>query len=285
MKVAVICRMNQVRSTFSEILLTSQFPEIDFCSAGVSSVAGNLPITRVTSVATEWGLNALKLMPKGILDIRDFIESCDLLLLAEDSFAQCFLDWQITGRIKSFDQITLDENFIPKDPVNFGENDFKVELAKIGYVAIRAIELENMQPSSFPIKIVIPLNASDAELAFTYARFASSNEKGILIDVDFRSPNAREFATEEECMYFDPDTLNASDYQKTLHSLKILSPNREFRTPERILISRDFRTKIREFANIAPVTLISAPRCIQGVPIPDSYLAAISATVITTIGC
>lgn len=285
MKVAVICRMNQVRSTFSEILLRSQFPEIDFCSAGVSSDAGSLPITRVTSVASEWGLNTLKLMPKGILEIRDFIESCDLLLLAEDSFSQYFLEWKLLGKIKSFDQLTLDENFIPQDPINVGENEFKVELAKIGYVAVRAIELENLKPSSFPIKIVIPLNASDAELAFTYARFASRNEHGILIDVDFRSPNAREFATEEECIFFDPVTLSVSDYLKTIDVHKILSPNREFRTPERILISKDFRTKIREFANIAPVTLISAPRSIQGVPIPDSYLAAISATVITTIGC
>lgn len=285
MKVAIVCRMNQVRSTFSEFLLSSQYPEIELHSAGVGAVSNKLPIARVATIATEWGLNTFSLAPRHITEIREFIESCDLLLLAESSFSSFFSAWNLRATTKSFDQLTLDENFVPKDPVDIGESEFRVELSKIGYVAIRAIESEIITSPKFPIKIVIPLNASDAELAFTFAKFESNQDKGFLIDVDFRSPNTREFASPEECTFFDPTTLNVLCNPATLDSGRILTPSREYRVPEEILISKEFRTNIREFANIAPVTLISAPRCVQGLPIPDSYLAAISATSIVTVGC
>lgn len=277
--------MNQVRSTFSEILISSQYPEIEICSAGVSTVLEKSPLDRVYSVASEWGLNKLNLKPKEILEIRSFIESCDFLLLAERSYMRYFADWNITAKVKSFDDLTLDEHFVPKDPIDLRESEFRVELAKIGYVAIRAVELESIDPPRFPIKIFIPLNTSDAELAFMHARFERKYNNGFLIDIDFRSPNSQEFATQKECNYYEPETLNVDKYLTTEERSQILTPNREFRFPEKILISKDFRDRIREFATIAPVTLISAPRCIQGVPIPDSYLAAISATVITTVGC
>ena len=286
MKMAVVCRMNQVRSTFSEILISSQYPEIEICSAGVSLVSEKLPVERVYSIASDWGLNPLNLKPREIFEIKNFVESCDFLLLAESSFARYFDKWDITAKVKSFDELTLDENFMPKDPIDLREMEFRVELAKIGYVATRAVELETMDPPRFPIKIVIPLNASDAELAFTHARFERNYDNGFLIDIDFRSPNSQEFATqEEEYNYYQPGTFNVDQYLSSQGRGLILTPNREYRFPEKILIARDFHNRIRDFANVAPVTLISAPRCIQGVTIPDSFLAAISATTITTVGC
>jgi protein-tyrosine-phosphatase len=285
MRVTVVCRMNQVRSVFSEILLRSQYPDIEVSSAGIESVAGKLPITSVALISAEWGLNSFNLKPKEILEVREFIESSDLLLLAENSFSKYFSDWNLKAKVRSFDEFTSDQNFVPKDPVDLSDGELKVELAKIGYVAIRAIELERMTPSVFPIKVIIPLNASDAELAFTHARFESKLENGFLIDIDFRSPNAREFATQEECVYFDPENFNAENYQTNESRRMVFTPDREYRVPEKILISREFRNTIREFARVAPVILISAPRQIQGVPIPDSYLAAISANCITTVGC
>jgi hypothetical protein len=196
-----------------------------------------------------------------------------------------FADWNITAEVKSFDDLTLDEDFVPKDPIDLRDSEFRVELAKIGYVAIRAVELESIDPPRFPIKIFIPLNTSDAALAFMHARFERNYNNGFLIDIDFRSPNSQEFATQEECNFYEPETLNVDKYLISQERSQILTPNREFRFPEKILISKEFRDRIRQFATIAPVTLISAPRCIQGVPIPDSYLAAISATTITTVGC
>ena len=284
MQVTVICRKNQARSIFAEYVISSQFPEIEVKSAGTHVELVDLPALQVSIIASEWGVNCEVTTPRSISDMREYIESSDLVILAEQNLVSELTKFKVTGKVRSLEEYSLDTSFSPKDPAGFSNQKLREELGKMTSVALRAIESELHISSTFGIKVVVPTNPSDCELAFTHAQFERQQNNGFLVDIDFRSPYSIEFAGLAEFEFYDPLETDLTKESNIFRS-KILSPIREVKNPESVLISREFRIKIRKLADIAPVTLVTAPRNILGQGIPDSYLAAVLGNQISTINC
>jgi len=284
MRISIICRLNQARSVFAHCLVANQFPELEVESAGIDTELGLEPLPLIMEIAQEWGLSAFIHTPKHIDQLKSFIEASDLILISEPYMAKSLLDYNFVGKLAALEDFVLDSNFLPKDPIGLREEKMKIELAKIFYATTRAIECELGFTSKFEVKSVIPLSHSDNELAFTFARFERQQTQGFLIDCDLRSPYSNDFASEDDFHYYDPGNFGPEENLLKFKS-KIWTPYREFRNPEALLISRSWREQIVKISQIAPVTLLTAPRNVNGHELPDSFLASSVCTNITTISC
>ena len=284
MHVTFICRKNEVRSTFAQLLVHNQFPEIGTDSAGIEVNSHSAPVSSVFEIAVEWGLQKINLVPTSILEKRLLIESSQLVIIADESLRSSLSDLKISGNLRSFGDYIFDESFIPQDPLGFAADKLRVELAKVAYSTIRAIESELNISSTYGVKVIIPNNSTDCDLAFAHAQFERQQNDGFLIDCDLRSPYATDHGTTGNYLFYNPLETNISK-DALLNKSKIWASVKEFSRPESILISRDWRSQIRELADIAPVTLITAPRYIEGKRVVDSYLASAVGNEISIISC
>jgi protein-tyrosine-phosphatase len=284
MHITFICRKNQVRSTFAQLLVHNQFPEIETDSAGTEINSNPAPLPSVFEIAADWGLQKINLVPTSILEKSSFIESCELVIIADESLRSSLSALKIKGNVRSFADYTFDESFIPQDPLGFTADKLRVEVAKVAYSTIRAIESELNISSTYGVKVVIPNNSTDCDLAFAHAQFERQQNDGFLIDCDLRSPYATDHGNSENYLFYNPLEINISK-NALLNKSKIWASYKEFSRPESILISRDWRSQIRELADIAPVTLITAPRYIEGKRVVDSYLASAVGNEISIISC
>jgi len=284
MQLSFICRKNQVRSTFAQLLVQKQFPEIVSESAGIEVNSNSAPLPGVFEIAVEWGLEKIELIPTGILEKRSFIESSELVIIADESLRSGLSTLKISGNVRSFADYIFDESFIPQDPLGFAADKLRVEIAKVAYSTIRVIESELNISSRYGVKVVIPNNSTDCDLAYAHAQFERQQNDGFLIDCDLRSPYATDHGTTENYLFYNPLEINTNK-DALLNKSKIWASYKEFSRPESILIARDWRSQIRELADIAPVTLITAPRYIDGKRIVDSYLASAVGNEISIISC
>jgi protein-tyrosine-phosphatase len=284
MHVTFICRKNEVRSTFAQLLAHNQFPEIETDSAGIEVNSHPAPLSSVFEIAIDWGLQKINLVPTSILEKRRFIESSELVIIADESLRSSLSVLKINGKVRSFADYIFDESFMPQDPLGFTADKLRVEVAKVAYSSIRAIESELNISSTYGIKVVIPNNSTDCDLAFEHAQFERQQNDGFLIDCDLRSPYATDHGSSENYVFYNPLEINISK-DAFLNKSKIWASYKEFSRPETILISRDWRNQIRELADIAPVTLITAPRYIEGKRVVDSYMASAVGNEISIISC
>ena len=284
MRVSIICRLNQARSAFAHCVVADQFPELEVDSAGIDTDIGLQRVPLVMKIVREWGLNASIPAPKHINQLKSFIESSDLVVLSESYMARAFLDYKFEGKLLSIEDFVFDSNFLAKDPVGLSAEQMRIELAKIYYAITRAVENELGIKSTFKVKGIIPITTSDNDFAFTHARFEWKQTKGFLIDCDLRSPNTNDFTSEEDFHYYDPTNFGNEENLSELKS-KLWTPYREFRNPEALLMSKVWREQIFKLSHLAPVTLLTTPRYVNGHELPDSYLSSSVCTDITTISC
>jgi len=284
MQVVFICRRNEVRSTFAQLLAQKQFPEIVSESAGIEISSNPSSRPSVFDIAVEWGFEKINLVPTSILEKRSFIESSELVIIADESLRGSLNVLKISGNVRKFADYIFDESFVPLDPIGFTLDKLKVEVAKVAYSTIRAIESELNISSTYGIKVIIPNSSTDCDLAFAHAQFERKQNDGFLIDCDLRSPYATDHASSENYHFYNPIEMNIGEDAFGQKS-KIWASCKEFSRPESILISRDWRSQIRKLADIAPVTLLTAPRYIQGKRVVDSYLASAVGNEISIISC
>ena len=284
MRVSIICRKNVVRSTFAHLLINSQFPEIEISSAGVDINTESLPVPMVFQIADEWGLQNIDILPASILEKKSYIESSDLVVIADESLKSSLDILNIHGKVRGFSDYIFDESFVPQDPLGFTYEKFKVEVAKVAYASLRVIESELKISSKYGVKVVIPYNSTDCDLAFAHAQFERQQNDGFLIDCDLRSPYATDHSSFENYFYYNPLKIDLG-VDSFLNKSKIWTADKEFSKPESMLLRREWRSQIRKLADIAPVTLLTAPRYIQGKRIVDSYLAATVGNEISIISC
>lgn len=285
MRIGVVCTMNQARSPFAEIVLSSNFPQHDFYSSGVKAIFGTSVMESVIAIAKEWGLDSPKKSSTTIFNDENLILNSDLVIVAEPNQKQAIIDLGYANPLRSFDEVFEDQDFTPKDPAGLSFDAMKRELGKVAAVSLRAVlDLEGFQ-SANPIVAVIPHGVSDLGMALAHAQLERVNRGAILIDGDIRAPHDEEIASAGlEKVFFDIQDLDSIDFTQISEN-QILSHVREVDFPEKFFVKPLWRNFLMRASEVAPVVVVTAPRHSHLRKLADSYLASYMADEFSVISC
>jgi len=280
MKVAVVCRLNQARSPFGEIVLKSLFPQHQFFSAGISALPNSVSDARVAATAQRWKLGHTKEQSELVSDVMSEIIACDMVIAADNVMKSEIARLGFKGRIWGYDEFVNDKSFLPIDPIGLAQDKLEQELAKVAYCCVQGFRIANNEFNKNTIHLFIPSTDEDSAQAYLMAKMAQSQLNGLLLDIDFRSPGANKCLSE-----FKVVSVNSREelFQFETFGDTVLTLKWEDSNPESILLSKEFKDCLRRFSNSAPVFMVSAPRYSRTRRIPDSYLAAIWADKITVV--
>ncbi len=284
MNVFVLCQRNLVRSPIIEVILSKSLPEASVKSAGLEAVDGTEIPSSVKKIAEDWQLGQLKKNAVSVSSLRGEILDADLVVLAERKHQQYLNQIGYERKWISINDLVFDDSFVALDPFGFNLNEMKIEIAKIVLGTLRTVSywLPNLKPSR--IHTVIPNSPSDTGIAYAHALFEKSLQNSAIIDLDLRSPCAKEFSQNFSVIEYDP--LEASPFSSSDASKNVIfTPYKEFSVPEKYLISDTLRKKIRELSEEIPVIQISAPRLTRSALLADSILAACDSISISRISC
>lgn len=282
MHATVVCKMNQARSIFGQAVLAHIFPEHTFASTGVNAVDNKKALDEVIRVAEKWQVPLVKTTSTSLQTSRADILSSDLVICAEVAFKKTILELGYLGAITDFEKNLIDPSFLAIDPDGLAVDKINHELAKVAYACVRAFSKLVEPMTAHNILAIIPNGDSDSALALAHAQFEAKIRGAIVIDVDVRSPLARNLLSPNEIIYFDPITWDPDQFVNTAAE-KVLTAQFENSEPEAIFLTLLWRQKIRVLAQQRPIILITAPRYIKSSRLLDSYLAAIPADEISTI--
>ncbi len=284
MNVFVLCQRNLVRSPIIEAILSKSLPKISVKSAGLEADDETEIPSSVKQIAEDWQLGQLKKNSDSVSRLREEILDADLVVLAERKHYRYLNHIGYEGKWISITDSVFDDSFVAVDPLGFNLNELKIEIAKIVLGTLRTVsyQLPDLKPSR--IITNIPNSPSDTGMAFAHALFEKSVQNSAIIDLDLRSPCAKDFSQNFSVIEYDPSEatpFSSSDASKNV----IFTPYKEFSVPERHLISDSLRDKIRELAEEIPVIQISAPRLTRSTLLADSILAACDSIHVSRISC
>ena len=284
LKIFVLCQRNLVRSPIISAILSKSMPEVSVKSAGLEAIQDTQIPSVVKQIVHDWQLGELKSSADSVSNFKEEILESDLVLLTERHQLEHLnaigfkRDWiTITDKI-------VDDSFIALDPFGFKLSDMKIEIAKIVIGTLRIISY-SLQSLELPnILTITPNTPSDTGIAYAHAFFEKNIKNAALIDIDLRSPCARDFAENFSVIEYDPmdsAPFSLSDANKKV----IFTPYKEFSFPEKYLINENLRGKIHELSKALPVIQISAPRVTSKGLLADSILASCDSRRVSRISC
>jgi protein-tyrosine-phosphatase len=257
-------------------------PGISIQSAGLDATQGTEIPSNVRVIAREWELGTLKNHADSVTNKIEEILAADLVVLAEKNHNQFLRKIGYKNDFFSINDSILDESFAAVDPYGFKLSELKIEIAKIVIGALRFATYSLKYLHLPNILTVIPNSPSDTGIAYSHACFEKSIRNSALIDLDLRSPGAKEFTQNFSVVEYDPMSLTPFDLIDATKNT-VFTPYKEFSIPEKHLISQNLRDKIRELSQEIPVIQISAPRVTSLATLPDSILAACDSVRISRV--
>ena len=135
-RIVVVCRLNAARSVLIAAVLRKQFPQYEVISCGVEASTGAVYPQITLQTAKDWGLRIVKDHSVNIRDIPGGLNDSDRVIVVEDYMRESpDLQHLNPKNIFSFTDLSLDQSHLPKDPLEFDLQQFKVEIAKAVFYA------------------------------------------------------------------------------------------------------------------------------------------------------
>jgi protein-tyrosine-phosphatase len=259
-------------------------PELSIKSGGIEAVQATQIPSHVREIARDWNLGALKFSAESLENLEDEILSSDLVILADPQNHEYLKQIGYKSDWVSISETAVDSSFVAVDPFGFTPNNLKIEIAKVVIGTIRLINYSLRGRKPPDILTIIPNSPSDTGIAYAHALLEKSIRNAAIIDLDMRSPSAKDFAHDFSVIEYDPtasDPFDVFDPSKNI----VFTPYREFSFPEKLLIDERFLGRVRDLSKLIPVVQISAPRVTSLHPLPDSILASCDAMQVSRISC
>lgn len=191
-RIIVVCKYNQARSITAAAALRRFFPEIEILSAGIQANP-LLPIpSSILEILDQWGLDQYDNRSTPVTNLPT-LQPTDLVLCA-DAEVKATLMKQLNISDASAFKIRVLEEYadssleIPVDPVNMGESDTKMQLARSIVLSVRGVrkefQIQNLITSSrFPHDKAEHLRTQKEMIA------AIEKDHGVILDAGFSIPN------------------------------------------------------------------------------------------------
>ncbi len=270
-----------MRSPFAAAVITSIFPEIETFSAGTDVELNSQFHPRAVHLAAQWGINLDANSTTNLHEARKSLNNANLVVAAEGELIPKIKFFPRNGILTSFSEIALTPAFVPIDPIGLSDQEFKLQMSKVSYIAIRSVCKSIYFKSKKSVYAIIPISENIFDLALARAFFETSARDGILIYVDFRAYLGQ--VTEEmQVIRFNPQNLDTDVFLSGTKNC-IFLPDREVSEPEKLFLNRKWIDLIFRISEEKEVILLTPPRYLETGKLNDSYLAASVADVISVI--
>jgi len=191
-RIIVVCKYNQARSITAAAALRRFFPEMQILSAGIQANPF-LPIpSSILAILDQWGLDQYDNRSTPVVNLPTILPT-DLVLCADHEIKETLINQLNTSDPTAFKIRVLEEYAdssleIPVDPVNMGESDTKMQLARSIVLSVRGVrkefQIQNPITSSrFPHDKAEHLRVQKELIA------AITNNHGVILDAGFSIPN------------------------------------------------------------------------------------------------
>lgn len=237
--------MNQARSVFSHTVIEHLFPKAEVHSAGVEVDMSypNLPGT--SSFLAELGLNSSQTHSVSLAGLAG--QEFDLILVAEDWMKTVIAG--IQGEIYSYEDLVEFPDFMPSDPVGMRPEKFKLELAKVFWVSIRAMT----QSGNPRITAIIPEHESLIPKAINFAKQFALEIGALLIDAELTVPYTSELKK------FDIDSIDESAWDPQASHDGIALRFHKDQNSLKHVVHSGFFDRLNKMSNSCPIVMVTAP--------------------------
>ncbi len=260
-RIIVVCKYNQARSITAAAALRRFFPEIEILSAGIQANP-LLPIpSSILEILDQWGLDQYDHRSTPVLKLPP-LRPTDLVLCADAEVKATLMKQLNISDSDAFKIRVLEEYAdssleIPVDPVNMGESDTKMQLARSIVLSVRGVRKEfqiaNLITSSrFPHDKVEHLRVQKE--MFT----AIEKDLGVILDAGFSIPNPLLWqANGIAFLPINPNRL-AIDPQREIKS-GILISKFEVDFVPRIFLSTNYCAWLQDIAGQQNIYVLAQP--------------------------
>jgi hypothetical protein len=244
--------------------LQHAYPSIESKSFGTSPDPEEKPNMLLEETMGCLGLEYEKGPSKSWADHKSFLRSSDLIISADDS---------IKGFLKAHDfesssltDFAIDFLHNPEDPVGFTPTRFVANSAKVIHCTARLMSSALGEATgSFSVTAVTQLGLD---------RPIKVPENAYVIDARIKHLG-ESLGIPQNPVFFSEEMVNSGMLTEIIHPLKRhYAPDFEFRNPERVLLSKTWKTFVQNVSNLGPTYMVTSPS-VPGVW--DSNLASILA--------
>ena len=270
-KVNIVCRLNQVRSIFSELWLTRMYPNLEISSYGMEANS-SIPIPKsIMRIASNWGYSLTGVESKSIM-LLSRVDAVDaLFIFAEKEYSQFFdsKEWECRGNY-SFQSISLDRDLVAIDPIELqksGETSLEVEIAKA--ILCTSIAYHLAAEKTTPLmKILFPNNVSAVSRTLDFA-LEQRPADAVLLDLDFHFNGYSVFGDSPSIVEWDGTLKNMVNnvipsLQNSANPKYHVRPNKENVNPMQLMLSEDFLASIKALSERFPIIAVCGPFKVYG---------------------
>jgi hypothetical protein len=221
----------------------------------------------LTQEMGRWGIDVSQSSPSSAFAEIDFLNESSLVISA-DSDVSMSLTRSGVSSVNICD-FAIDKQHIPADPLNFANDMYFANAAKVLHCTIRMI---NQTIEQAPRRTSIWTHVtSEVDSAH------SMRSDVILVDARLRR-SSKDVRPYSETRFFEEHEVLDGSLTATLQSeTRFYSPKYEFREPERILLSNNWSIFLSNVSTFGAVDVITTPLSVHGRLLWDPYLASILA--------
>ncbi len=191
-RVIVVCKYNQARSISAAAALRRFFPELEIISAGIQANPF-LPIpSSIFQILDQWDITQYDQSSTPALNLPTLTDT-DLVLCA-DAEIKAILIKQLgiqepnSLKLHALEEFANSPLEIPIDPVDMGEGDLKMQLARSIVLSVRAVR-EELQFENLITESLFPNNKAEHIRAQQHMIVEIQSNQGVIIDAGFSIPN------------------------------------------------------------------------------------------------
>ena len=269
-------------------VLTRYFSEINVVSAGIAGVEGQRIPESILNLADTWNLNVQDTVSHSLHEVKDHLLASDFVVVAEDQFITYIVDFGVpVQKILSMQDTRFDHNFIPFDPIGYGQKVVSIEIAKAIMTTIQLLKTELGAGHKNKVEAIFPLNEGDFQIKLERAWQEAREVGGIVMLSDFRAPNfsaaskvcdqlleLRVSRVDQSITFAEgtiEDALNQVPYGRAFG----ISARFEMDHVEKFVLSKQFIGLVDRLASLRPIFILTEPMGMGSCP----YLVAASASL------
>jgi hypothetical protein len=231
---------------------------------------------RALQIASEWGV---ALFESECIDVNYFknkVTNRTTIVAAESEMIPGLLNIFEDKNIISFETISSNKLFTPKDPIGLNAVEFKVEIAKVVYIAVRTgIQAIEGEAKRHLIDAIVPATEEDFEVILNSRESEFLHHDRISICVDFRA-FIRQPINTGAILRFNPIGCDLNTFLNAPNGT-IFIANHEHSNVESLMLRRSWIDLLINLSKYRKLNIITAPVLPNNIGLHDAYLAASAA--------
>jgi protein-tyrosine-phosphatase len=265
--IAVVCRANEVRSRIAESYLNYRLPGYDVKSFGYDvDINQKVSSTLIRDMGT-WGIEVSASRPEPFQENIDFLRQSRFILSADAETADKLAEYGFSSH--NICEFALDSFHIPVDPIGLSWDKILANAAKVLHCSARFVSQIVERDINPPLSVLFLPIDSQEKISIKPGTCVIDSRLRTICDPISLTPDYRYI---DESEIFD-GSLSANLRRDT----RLYMPQFEFRHPERMLISKEWRTFTRRVADLGPLIVITTHTATKTRDLWDPYLASILA--------